>query len=66
MRATILGICLSLGLAAGSASAVRRSLKLSAHTAISGAVNIRASIGSDRISPICAPDSPRSANHTGM
>ena len=47
-------------------SAVRRSRKLSAHTASSGAVNARASIGSDRISPIWAPLSPWCANHTGM
>jgi hypothetical protein len=39
-------------------SAVRRRRKLSAHTARSGAVKALASIGSERISPIRAPDSP--------
>jgi len=50
---------------ARKASAVRRSLKLSAQIASSGAVTARASIGSDRIRPIWAPDIPWSANHTG-
>ena len=46
-------------------SAVRRSLKLSAQTASSGALTTRASIGKDRISPIRLPDIPWWANHTG-
>ena len=46
-------------------SAVRRSRKLSAQTASSGAVKARASIGSERIRPIRLPDRPWWANHTG-
>ena len=46
--------------------AVRRSRKLSAQTAIRGAVSVRAISGSDRISPISAPFRPWWANHTGM
>jgi hypothetical protein len=49
-----------------SASAVRRRAKLSAHRAMSGAEITRTIIGSDRISPICAPERPWWANHTGM
>jgi hypothetical protein len=46
--------------------AVRRSRKLSAQIAISGAVRVLAISGKDRISPIWAPVSPCWANHTGM
>jgi len=47
-------------------SGVRRRRNPSAQTAIAGALATRASIGADRISPICAPVSPCAANQTGM